>query len=71
VGASRGKIVPGPFDPAAGRFSGQVAESNSETRGNGTALRSGTAGSLAESRCSAIHERYGASRRLFTRRGGL
>jgi hypothetical protein len=38
---------------------------NSKTRGKGTALQSGTAASQAESRCSAIHERQGASRRLF------
>jgi hypothetical protein len=69
----------GPFDPVAARLSGhirfaqskQVGASNSKTRGKGTALRSGTAASQADSRCSAIHERYATSRRLFTRRGGL
>ena len=29
--------MPGPFDPAAGRLSGQVSASNSKTRGKGTA----------------------------------
>src|SRR5277367_115142 len=39
---------------------------NSKTRGKCAALRSGTAASQAESRCSAIHERYAASRhRIF------
>src|SRR5271163_4667616 len=45
---------------------GRWGRSNSKTSGKGTALRSGTAASQAESRCSAIHERYAASRqRIF------
>jgi len=54
--------VPGPFDPAAGRLSGQVAASNSKTRGKVTRERFPSSLPLAAS------QGKGASRRLFSQR---